>query len=252
MTLPVIDLFRNKDDAFYFKNSQLNDFYLFGGIQLLPNNPLAYVQVTNTIDGLNIEDWIVKVYTIDDTKSVDISTSFTIIGLTNSLDGSPQIIWQLLNIPIDMGYGLVYLEITQSVGETFYSNPFRLTNIYADKTCQFHYRQLRTDVYQSIGFQTWFRQQNEKSELTVYYETSTQHTVTQSVKVNILDQYQTEPMAFHELKLLSMVLRSAYLYINQIRASLFEAITFPTATANQNFGAFSYQLSLKESDKISL
>lgn len=250
MINPVINLYRTTDEAFFFKNSQINDIYLFGGIHLLPDNPIAYVQVTNIPDGINLEDWIVKLKTIDDLKSKDISRYFTVIGQTNSLNGDPQIIWQLANVPVDFGFQLVYMEITQALGETFYSNPFMLTNVYSDKTVQFHYKQNRTDPYQSIGFKTWFRNENEKIELTTYYETSTQHTVTQSVKVDMIDTYQTEPMATHELRLLSMVLRSAYLYVNTVRASLFEAINFPDAKGNSNIGQFGYNLSLKENDVL--
>lgn len=250
MILPVINLYRTKDEAFYFKNSQLNNIYLFGGIHLLPNNPIAYVQVTNTPDGLNLEDWIVNVKTLDDKISKEISKYFSIKGLTNSDNGNPQIIWQLANIPFDMGYQMVYLEITQAVGETFYSTPFMLTNIYADKTLQFHYKFNNSEILQSIGFKTWFRNETEKIELTTYYEESTQHTVTQMIKVDNLNAYQTEPMATNELKLLSMVLRSPYLYVSKVRASLFEAIGFPEAKGKSNINVFSYSLSPKETDVL--
>lgn len=249
MILPVINLYRTKDEAFYFKNSQLNNIFIFGGIHLLPNNPNPYIQVTNTPNGINLEDWIVKVKTLDDKISQDISNNFSVIKLTNSENGDPQIIWQIIDVPYDMDYQMVYLEVGQAVGETFYSNPFMLTNIYADTTTQFHYKYNRTDNYQSIGFKTWFRGETEKIELTTYYEESTKHTVTQAVKVDNLNIYQTEPMASHELKLLSMVLRSPYLYADFVRSSLYEAITFPEPKGSSNIAAFTYQLSPKESDK---
>lgn len=252
MTTPVINLYRTKDEAFHFKNSQINNYYLFGGVQLLPNNPNAYIQVTDTPNGIDLEDWVVKVFTIDDSVSHDITAQFNVIGLTNSVNGDPQIIWELKNVPFDMGYRLVYLEVQQVLGEFFYSNPFMLTNIYSEKTTQFHYREKKTDVYQSIGFKTWFRQYDEKIELQTYYETSTQHTVTQSIQVNYIDTYKTEPMALHELRKLSLILRMPYLYVDLIRASLFEAIAFPKTEASQNFAAFEYQLSLKENDKFEL
>lgn len=250
MILPVINLYRTKDEAFYFKNSQLNNIYLFGGIHLLPNNPIAYTQVTNTPDGIELEDWIVKVKTLDDKVSKEISKYFTIKELTNSENGNPQLIWQLANIPYDMGYQLVYLEVTQAVGEVYYSNPFRLTNIYADKTLQFHYKYNRQETLQSIGFQTWYRTENEKIELTTYYEESTKHTVTQEIKVDLLESYFTEPMANHELLLLSMVLRSPYLYVSKVRASLYEAFTFPDPKGKSNINGFGYQLSPKKTDVL--
>jgi len=252
MILPVINLFRTKNEAFYFKNSQNTTQYIFGGIHLLPNNTTSYVQVTNTPTGIHLEDWTVKAISIDDKRSVDITPSFNVIELTNSDNGDPQVIWQLANIPADFGAQLAYLEVSQLVGETFYSKPFHLSKVYADKTTQFHYRYKKTETYQSIGFRTWFNQPDEKIELTSYYETSTGHTVTQSVKVNKIESYLTEPMAFHELSLLSMILRSPYLYVNKIRASLFEAIDLPQKKGNENFGQFSYNLSPKESDILNI
>lgn len=249
---PVINLLRTKEEAFYFRNSQINSKYIFGGIHLLPGNEISYVQVTNTPDGIALEDWTVNIKTIDDKISHDITSSFLVSGLTNSLNGDPQIIWKLTNVSFDMGYQLCYLEVSQVLGETFYSSPFMMTSIYADKTSQFHYKQNRTEVYQSIGFKTWFFQPDEKIDLTTYYETSTQHTVTQAVKVNKIEVYQTEPMDFNELGLLSMVLRSPYLYVDLVRNSLFEAISFPKKLGHENYGAFTYNLSPKKSDTLSL
>lgn len=250
MIPPCINLLRSKEEAFYFRNSQINNKYIFGGIHLMPKNRISYVQVTNTPDGIALEDWIVNIKSIDDKISHDITDSFVVTGLTNSENGDPQIIWQLTNVPFDMGYGLCYLEVSQVLGETFYSSPFMMTSIYADKTSQFHYKQTRTEVYQSIGFKTWFLQPDEKIDLTTYYETSTQHTVTQAVKVNKIEIYQSELMDFNELSLLSMVLRSPYLYVDLVRNSLFEAISFPKKISHENFGAFTFQLSPKKSDTL--
>lgn len=86
----------------------------------------------------------------------------------------------------DFGYGLQYLEITQAVGETFYSTPFLLTNEESEKTTAVHYKSKRTDTYQSIGFKVWYRT-NDKEELNSRLITKllfTRHTVTQTIKTN--------------------------------------------------------------------
>lgn len=248
MISPVINLFRTKEEAFYFKNSQINNFYLFGGIHLLPNNPTSYVQVTNTPNGINLEDWTVYAKSLCGTKSVDITESFMVDGLTNSDNGNPQIIWSLTNVNVDFDSDLVYLEISQAVGETFYSQPFLLTEYDSEKNTQFHYKFKRTDEYQSIGFKAWFRQDDEKEELTTYYESSTSNTVTTAIKINEIDIYQTELMATNELKHLKRVLRSPYLYAGLIRCSLFEAVEFPKMKSQENFGKFEFSLSFNKND----
>jgi len=121
---PVINIFRSLSEAMTFKNSQINTQFIFSGIQLLPNNPNKYIQVTNTPNGINLEDWTVKVHSVCTNEELgDITDSFMVESLTNSDNGNPQFIWSLKNIPIDFGFGLIYLKITQTLGDTFYSQP---------------------------------------------------------------------------------------------------------------------------------
>jgi len=48
MNIPAIKLYSTKSDAFYFKDSQINNFYEFGGIQLIPNT--TYTQKSDSIE----------------------------------------------------------------------------------------------------------------------------------------------------------------------------------------------------------
>jgi hypothetical protein len=171
--------------------------------------------------------------------------------LTNAEDGSPQIYWSLQNIDTDFGYGCVYLEVEQTFGETFYSNPFKITDYKKEKTTQFHYRDKRNDVSQSIGMQTYFRQPQRSEELTQYYETSTKVTVTVSQKLNKLEKYFTELMSLETLDLLMDILTSPFLYVDSIRASLYEAPKMPDLTAEENFGRIEYLISPKKWDVYS-
>lgn len=248
MNAPVINVFRTTQEAFYFKNSQQNRFYCFTGVQLLPNNPLPYVQVTDTPDGINLEDWTVNVVNLCTEEKTDITDYFLVDSLTNSLNGNPQLYWSLTNVPFDFGYQLVYLEITQTLGETFYTSPFLFTEIDSEKTSQFHYRNKKTEPYKSIGLQSWFRQITRNEELTQYYEASTRNTVTKAVKVNKLEKHFTELMSLDTLNHLSDILISPYLYLNTVRCSLFEAPKFPELTNQENFGKVEFLLSPNKND----
>lgn len=248
MNTPVINIFRSKTEAFYFKNSQQNRFFNFTGVQLLPNNPLKYIQVTDTPDGIELEDWSVNVVNLCNDQKTDITESFTVESYTNSQNGNRQFFWSLQNVPIDFGYELVYLEITQALGETFYSTPFLLTETDSEKTSQFHYRTKKTEPYQSIGLQTWFRNITRNEELTQYYEASTRNTVTKAVKVNKLEKHFTEIMSLDLLNQLSDILISPYLYLNQVRISLFEAPKFPEVTQQENFGKMEFIISPNKND----
>lgn len=250
MVSPFINLFRTKEEAFYFKNSQINTQFIFKGVQLLPYNTAKYIQVTQIPNGIDLEDWQVNVVDLYRGNKTDITDYFFVDSLTNDLDGSSQLFWSLTNVPFDFGYRLVYLEITQLIGETFYSTPFLLTNIESEKTTQFHYKDSNEDIYQSIGIQTWFDEEDKKTELTTYYEVSTKNTVSQAIKTSKIEKFRTELMPKSVLISLTYLLESPILYVNYVRCSLFEAIDLPAKTAQENFIEASYILSPNYNDNF--
>jgi hypothetical protein len=248
MDEPLIKLKRTLNDALSFRDSQQNRFYVCSGVQLLPNNTQKYVQVTDIEDGMHLEDWTVNVVDIAKGTKVDITDYFFVDSLTNDLNGNPQLFWSITNVPFDFGYKLQYLEIIQAVGETFYSTPFMLTDYNKYKTTQYHYKAKKSDVMQSIGVQSWFRQIQRNEELTQYYETSTKTTVTTSQKLNKLEKYYSEVMPLETLDLLMDILSSPYLYVDGIRSSLYEAPKMPDLSASQNFGQIEFMISPKKWD----
>jgi len=247
---PFINIFRTKEEAFYFKNSQINTQFIFKGVQLLPNNASKYIQVTETPNGIDLEDWTVFAVDLCKGTKTEITPYFFVDSLTNSIDGSPQLFWSLTNVPFDFGYRLIYLEINQSLGETFYSSPFLLTDIESEKTTQFHYKDNKDDVYQSIGLQSWFFDEDKRTELTTYYEVSTKNTVSQAIKTNYLQKFRTELMPKSVLVLFTYLLESPILYVNYIRCSLFEAIEIPEKTAQENFNSIDFSLSPNFNDNF--
>ena len=249
MTQPIINIYRTLQEALSFEDSQINRYYSFNGVQLLPFSSVKYVQITNTPDGINLEDWMVFVVNPSKDTRTDVTSSFMVESLTNSDNGDPQFYWSLSNVQQDFGMDLVYLEIYQALGETFYSTPFLLTNEEKEKTTRFHYKSKRTDIYQSIGFQAWFRQNSKQSEITKYYEASTKNSVTQAVKTHKIAKYESELMDVNNLISLSDVLENPYLYVDETRAYLYEAVEVPELTNQENFGRIKFNLSFNNNDK---
>jgi len=247
---PFINIFRTKEEAFYFKNSQINTQFIFKGVQLLPNNSAKYIQVTETPEGIDLEDWQVNVVDLCKGTKTDVTDYFFVDSLTNSLDGLPQLFWSLTNVPFDFGYRLVYLEINQLIGEAFYSSPFLLTEIEREKTSQFHYKDSKDDVYQSIGLQAWFLDLSKKTDLTTYYEVSTKNTVSQAIKTSKIELFRTEMIPKDVSILLTYVLESPIMYINYVRCSLFEAVDIPEKTAEENFVSIDFTLSPNYNDNF--
>lgn len=250
MVKPFINIYRTKEEAFYFKNSQINTQFIFKGVQLLPNNPAKYIQITATPNGIDLEDWTVNVVDLCKGTKTDITPYFFVDSLTNSLDGAPQFYWSITNVPFDFGYKLVYLEITQSIGEIFYSTPFLLTDIESEKTTQYHYKDSKDDVYQSIGIQSWFDEEDKKTELTTYYELSTKNTVSRAIKTNFLENYRTELIPKSVLINFTYLLESPVLYVNYVRNYLFGAVDLPQKTSQENFIEITYSLSPNYNDNF--
>lgn len=249
MVNPIINLFRTKEESLYFKNSQINSQFIFSGVQLLPNNPNKYIQVTNTPNGINLEDWTVKVLSVcDDEELGDITDSFMVESLTNSDNGNPQFIWSLKNIPTDFGWGLIYMKITQTLGETFYSQPFKITEIDSEKTAQINYKFKRTDEMQSIGVTAWFCEDDFLQDLTPYYEVSTNSWVTASMEQGRIEYWRTELMPKSLLIQLKEILGLPYIYINGTRASLKESPELPKKTSQENFASMDFTVNFHPND----
>lgn len=248
MVNPVINLFRTLDEALYLKNSQINTQFILSGVQLLPNNSQKYIQVTNTPNGINLEDWIVKVFSICGEELGNITDSFMVESLTNSDNGNPQFVWSLKNISQDFGWQLIYLEITQILGETFYSQPFKITDIESDKTTQINYKYEESDPIQSIGFNTWFNDEDLLQEQTSYYEISTKSWVTATMDDGRVEYWRTELMPKYLLVKLKEILGLPYLYINSVRASLKEVPEIPQKQSQENFAEMNFILNFHPND----
>lgn len=215
----------------------------------MPFNSQKYIQVTNTPNGIILEDWIVKVISVCSGEELgDITDSFMVESLTNSVNGNPQIVWSLTNIQTDFGWGLIYLKITQTLGETFYSQPFKITAIDSEKTSQINYKFKRTDEIQSIQFACWFCEEDFLQDLTPYYEVSTNSWVTSSIEQGKIEYWRTELMPKSMLMQLKEILGLPFVYINNVRASLKEAPEIPKKTSQENFASMDFTINFHPND----
>jgi hypothetical protein len=254
--MSAINLYTTKAEALYFKDSQRNSFYEFGGIQLLPNN--SYTQKT-TID-LSSPYTVSILKVEDDSLLINLLYSYSIQEVTNAetirIDNTSTTIDS--DIVIDLyATGLYYWSITPNVDchndliylkftyddSSYYTNPFYITALDEDRTTKFSYKDLLSSQYETIGLKTWFRQKSMQSELTSYYETKTKNTVTQTIKTHKLEMYESEFMSIDDLIMTSDILESPYLYIDNKRYSLFEAVKIPELTQQENFAKIKFTLS---------
>ena len=250
MIKPFINIYRTKEEAFYFKNSPINSQYLFTGVQLLPNNPAKYVQITDTQDGIILEDWTVNAVDLCKGTKTDITDYFLVEVLTNSENGDPQFYWSLKDVPFDFGYNFIYLEITQAVGETFYSNPFMLTEIDSELTTQFHYKENRDDVYQSIQLQSWYYDEDLKSEIELGYVLSAQQDRIKTKNETYLHIFRTELISKNIAINLAKMVKSPVLYLDYTRYYCNDVPEIPKKQGQENFCELEFSLSPDVNDNF--
>jgi len=223
--MTAIKLYTSKTDAFYFKDSQRNRFYEFGGIQLLPYNyylqPYTYSNTITKVESFRLRD---DVLLNDLSLYIQATVGYGV---------------EFSAIPYDYGNELIYLRFTNS-GGYFYSNPFYYTALDEDKTSLIGYRDNFVDDLYYVSLKVWFRQKSRQSELTTYYETKTKNTVTQAIKSHDLDMYESEFMSMEDLIMTTDILESPVLFINGSLCSLFEAIKLPDLTQQENFGKIKF------------
>lgn len=246
----MINLFRTLEEATTAYESPISTRFLYRGIQLLPNNEKKYVQKTEIEGGINLEDW--SVFLIDCRGNrFEVTDNFFVEKRINANDGTPQIIWSLTNIPYDLGWGLVYMEVSQLIGETFYSSMFSVTDIRKEFTSQIHYKLNKNDDFLSIGVQLWYYDKDRKTTLKSYYETSTKQTVTYAVSATKYSVYKTEVINKDVLLDLSEIFEHPYVYIKGVRCYLFEPANIPQKKHSENFVQGEFLLSENEKDSFS-
>jgi hypothetical protein len=256
--MTAINLYTTKAEALYFRDSQINNFYEFGGIQLLPNN--TYTQKSNGIQLAN--GYSISVLKVADDSAIG-SLSFSLVESVTSgtiyadntfyyadndttvkVDtNTPKAYWWSINPTVDYGSDLIYLKFTNGI-TTYYTNPFYITALDEDNVTKFLYKDLSINQYESIGLKTWFRQKSKQTELTTYYESSTGITVTQAIKTKSLEMYESEFMSMEDLIMTAKILESPYLYIGSTRYYLFETVKIPELTQQENFGKIKFTLAV--------
>lgn len=236
-----------KEPRYIERQSVFLNHYEFKGVQLLPFNELPYSQVTNVAGGINLEDR--TAYIVDcDGNETDISLSFAIDDIFTDVNGDNQIVWSLTNVPFDFGYEFVYLKVVQTIGETFYSNKFMLTDYESEKTSRLDYKGFDSDYYQSTQLLIAFKQAFNPVEIETYYEVSTRNTVINTVKSQKYENWLTGVISNDLLLKLIEVFTYKYTYIDLIRCNLFEAIEQKEIESEENFEQNLIKLTFNKSE----
>lgn len=249
--MEFIRLENTLEKAMAYKSSPDDKFFSFRGIQLLPNNDYPIIQTTNNIEGVELEDFAeVNVISMCGEVLENITAYFEVIdNFQDPETGLPQITWKILpNIPFDFGNQLIYLEIKQLVGETFYTNPFAITSEGSEFTSRIDYREKYSDVMQSINACLYYYDFDVQKEYSQYWEVSTKRTRTNTIKSQSFDIYRTQIIDKYILEKIVNIFDFKYTYLNLIRVNIFEVVEIPRKEGFENFVQTDISFNFDESE----
>lgn len=225
------------EDAMQYRNSPQMQYYSFEGLQLLPNNPLPYVQRTYASDGIILEDFDVYVMSICGEQLQTISAYFDVLdNFQDPNTGKPQIHWRLLNVPYDFGGQLIYLKIRSGDNTYLYTNPFYITNDGAEYTSRWDYRNRITDRMLSTQLKVWFKQYDEQETLETYDTVTHGRRVTVSSSLIEYEVWQFGIVEYTLNRLFKQMRRNTFVYCDLVKTIPFEPYDTPRMQGFENFG----------------
>lgn len=248
MKLNFISLETSLEKALSYRNNPDMQFYSFKGVQLLPNDIYPYIQTTFNDEGIELEDWQVNVVSICGEVLADITDNFEVIDNFQDRDtGLPQITWSLRNVP-NFGERLIYLEVNQLIGQTFYSTPFYISSEESERTARIDYRNEDNEIMQSTRILMYYRQPTPTREYSQYYEITTKRTRTNTIKSQYSELWRTDIVFIDLLVLLQAVFDFKQTYVNLVRTDIFEPFEIPLLEEQENFSEIELKLTFDKSD----
>lgn len=225
------------NEAMYFRDApdMVKGAMYFGGVQLIPNNPQPYTQLTRATEGVELEEYTVTVKDMCGNTLGDITDSFSVDSVYN--DGLPQISWSLTNVQADFGLQMVYLEIQQlPAGNTYYSSPFMLTSEEQEYVSRWDYwNDNISDIRLSTGLRLWFKQYADVESITTYTPVSGAYQMSHS-NISEVEQWQTSLMELNIFRLIKHMRNCIYVYCDGQRTMPNDALETPQRSGGENFG----------------
>jgi hypothetical protein len=265
--MSAIKLYNSKSEALYFKDSQINRFYEFGGIQLIPSTsylqPYDYSYTVIKVESFRLrDDVLLNDLSLYIQATVGYGIDFALDEIMPYDYKNELIYLKFKHTPISITITDAFEARVLSSGGVFesklrlnaylltlvdendysylYSNPFYYTALDEDRTSLIEYRDNFVDNRYRVSLKVWFRQKSRQSELTSYYETYTKNTVTKAIRSHDLDMYESEFMSLEDLIMTTNILESPFLAINGSRCYLFEAVKLPELKQQENFGKIKF------------
>lgn len=206
-------------------DSPMSSQRYYQNIQLSPDE--FYLQTLNHKEGIEFNgDYTATLVDFCGNLKLDI-TEKTIISEFTDSNGLSQISIEILPIKQDFYRQIVVLKLkhTESNKE-YFTTPFNLTNYNINETTRFDYKSLKsfmgTDYaiannYQSIRLRTWYDRKTNDSEITDYYQITSQNTISVRPLYKQSEVYRTSFLTEFTTERLDVLLMNDIIYVDGIR-----------------------------------
>lgn len=206
-------------------DSPLSQQRYYQNIQLSPDE--IYFQILNTTTGIEFNgDYTATLVDGCGNLKLDI-TNKTIISEFVDSNGLSQIALELLPIKEDFYRQIVIIKLKHNTSNAeYFSTPFNLTNYNINETTRFDYKNSKifqgTDYvnapyYQSIRVRTWYDRKANNSEITDYYQITSQNTISVKPLYKQEEIYKTTFLTEFTTERLDFILMHDIIYVDGVR-----------------------------------
>lgn len=179
------------DEAKDVQNQRVAQIVHTSPIQILPCDKI--VQITNLSTGIAFDnDYKAELIDCSNEVLADVTSNVGIYEFTD-INGVNQIALELAYLNVDFGFEPVHLKLTHTTGtDVYYSNAFFITSEYSNYTTLFNYKNYdeSVDFMKSIRLITYFDIPENDTEVTEYYQFSTQNTIASRAQYKQRENYK--------------------------------------------------------------
>jgi hypothetical protein len=236
----MVEFITFEENKYRITTAQLN----YGGfIQFLPNDPKPYFQYsTNKNDIIIDPSYQVFIESCDLSINQNANSYITLTQFVE--DNINRVKITFCSIPFDYKTTPVRLRI-ESLGNTYYSNHFLITNIGKEYTSRIDYVDGSRNItggavtltgvyYQGIRLRFYLNNEVLATELETYYQISTMQNVNNRIKIKEYLQWKTDIIDAFTYKNLMRAFYTGRCYINFERNYIVEASEYKEREGDSN------------------
>ena len=227
-----------------------------GAVQLKPNDPEPYWQISNFEGNIVISNYSVSIVVFGSCVEVDVTDNVQITTFIEN--GIRQAKFRYADIPYDFGTDLVYFKIDlNGNGQRFmYSNLIKITDIDIDRTVRVDYvdntRYLNQLFLQSTRLNFYKHNHIPNTEVDSYYQISTEQNVNSRIQENSLTEWYMPPINAWTFKRIEKAFYNGGFWIDKVRNYVTAPLEYSERQELSNVSEQTFTTDPNEDDTINI